>query len=61
YEGAWLACRTAAARWGDAALVRLYEAAGRADLATAVAEALGTDVPALTRAWQSDLRAELGE
>ncbi|KIF06184.1 lipoprotein, partial [Streptomyces sp. RSD-27] len=60
YEGAWLACRLVAARWGDAALVRLYESAGRAPLPTALDQALGTDRDALTKAWQEALRTELG-
>ncbi|MEW1636284.1 hypothetical protein AB0469_19670 [Streptomyces sp. NPDC093801] len=60
YEGAWLACRLVAARWGDAALVRLYEGAGRAPLPTALGQALGTDRDALTKAWQEALRTELG-
>ncbi|GAA0276753.1 hypothetical protein GCM10010302_13050 [Streptomyces polychromogenes] len=60
YEGAWLACRLIAARWGDAALVRLYELAGREPLPTAVDRALGTDLAALTKAWQEALREDLG-
>ncbi|MFD8144330.1 hypothetical protein [Streptomyces sp. NPDC059708] len=60
YEGAWLACRLIAARWGDAALVRLYERAGREPLPTALDETLGTDLPTLTKAWQEALRTELG-
>ncbi|MFH7595310.1 hypothetical protein WDV06_09430 [Streptomyces racemochromogenes] len=59
YEGAWLACRLIAARWGDAALVRLYELAGREPLPTALDQALGTDPAALTKAWQQALREEL--
>ncbi|MFJ8161291.1 hypothetical protein ACIRBY_10180 [Streptomyces sp. NPDC096136] len=60
YEGAWLACRLVADRWGDAALVRLYEDAGRAPLPTALGQALGTDPAALTKAWREELRTELG-
>ncbi|MFD9337915.1 hypothetical protein ACFWBF_26470 [Streptomyces sp. NPDC060028] len=59
YEGAWLACRLIADRWGDAALVALYGKAGREPLATALQETLGTDQAGLTRAWQEDLRREL--
>ncbi|MCX5125305.1 hypothetical protein [Streptomyces sp. NBC_00347] len=55
YEGSWLACRLIARRWGDAALVSLYEKSGRESLPTALAEALGTDPAALTRAWQQEL------
>ncbi|MCJ1681291.1 hypothetical protein MTF65_28840 [Streptomyces sp. APSN-46.1] len=59
YEGAWLVCRFIAGKWGDAALVRLYEKAGREPLATALAETLGLDPAELTRAWQEYLRDEL--
>ncbi|KJY35821.1 hypothetical protein [Streptomyces katrae] len=59
YEGAWLACRLVAARWGDAALVRLYELAGREPLPAALDQALGTDLPGLTKAWQQTLREDL--
>ncbi|MGW8779099.1 hypothetical protein ACWGNM_13620 [Streptomyces sp. NPDC055796] len=60
YEGAWLACRLIAAKWGDATLVRLYERAGREPLATALEETIGGDLPGLTLAWQASLRQELG-
>ncbi|MEU6894538.1 hypothetical protein ABZ934_22525 [Streptomyces sp. NPDC046557] len=60
YEGAWLACRLIAARWGDAALVRLYEEAGRAPLPTALEKTLGVDEAELTRAWREALREQLG-
>ncbi|WP_051696156.1 hypothetical protein [Streptomyces sp. NRRL S-244] len=60
YEGAWLACRLIAAKWGDATLVRLYERAGREPLATALEETIGGDLPGLTLAWQAGLREELG-
>ncbi|MET9883905.1 hypothetical protein ABZZ20_12305 [Streptomyces sp. NPDC006430] len=60
YEGAWLACRLIAQQWGDAALVRLYEHAGRDPLPVALRDVLGVDEPALTRAWQDSLRADLG-
>uniref|UniRef100_A0AAU2JMN0 Lipoprotein n=1 Tax=Streptomyces sp. NBC_00049 TaxID=2903617 RepID=A0AAU2JMN0_9ACTN len=59
YEGAWLACRLIAERWGEDGLVRLYEAAGRDPLPVALPLALGTDVDTLTRAWQEYLRTEL--
>lgn len=58
YEGSWLACRLIAGRWGDAALVSLYEKSGRDPLPTALAEVLGTDPAALTRAWQQALTRE---
>ncbi|MFF4847712.1 hypothetical protein [Streptomyces sp. NPDC001194] len=60
YEGAWLACRLIAAKWGDATLVRLYERAGREPLATALEETVGGDPSGLTLAWQASLRQELG-
>ncbi|MCX4630297.1 hypothetical protein [Streptomyces sp. NBC_01443] len=60
YEGAWLACRLIAAKWGDATLVHLYELAGRGPLATALEETIGGDLPGLTLAWQASLRQELG-
>ncbi|MGW7101492.1 hypothetical protein [Streptomyces sp. NPDC054838] len=59
YEGAWLACRLIAAKWGDAALVRLYEEAGRTPLPAALDQTLGTDPAELTRAWREALREEL--
>ncbi|MGW2677058.1 hypothetical protein [Streptomyces sp. NPDC001436] len=60
YEGAWLACRLIAARWGDAALVTLYEHAAREPLPAALDRTLRTDLPALTTAWQRSLREDLG-
>ncbi|MFD9412273.1 hypothetical protein ACFWBN_35435 [Streptomyces sp. NPDC059989] len=60
YEGSWLACRLIADKWGDAALVDLYERAGREPLATALEETLGVDQAGLTSAWQEGLRRELG-
>ncbi|MFJ3923777.1 hypothetical protein [Streptomyces sp. NPDC090022] len=59
YEGAWLACRLIAARWGEAALVALYEAAGREPLPEALRRTLGTDLPGLTQAWRAELRTVL--
>ncbi|MEV7520840.1 hypothetical protein [Streptomyces sp. NPDC091371] len=60
YEGAWLACRLIAEKWGEAGLVRLYEAAGREPLPNALAQTLGTDLDTLTRTWRESLRGELG-
>ncbi|MEU3726878.1 hypothetical protein [Streptomyces sp. NPDC031705] len=60
YGGAWLACRLVAARWGEPALVRLYELAAREPLPAALGEALGVDLPGLTAAWRQTLREELG-
>ncbi|CAL9418283.1 hypothetical protein SUDANB120_01796 [Streptomyces sp. enrichment culture] len=59
YEGAWLACRLIADRWGDGILIRLYERAGREPLDTVLREELGLDGAALARAWRERLRAEL--
>ncbi|MBT2448516.1 hypothetical protein J7F03_15765 [Streptomyces sp. ISL-43] len=59
YEGSWLACRLIADKWGEAALVDLYERAGRESLPAALEEALGTDGGELTRAWREELRREL--
>ncbi|MET9466246.1 hypothetical protein ABZY44_15875 [Streptomyces sp. NPDC006544] len=58
YEGSWLVCGLIARRWGDAALVTLYEEAGRTSLPAALGEGLGTDTDGLTRAWQQELRQE---
>ncbi|MGW6707151.1 hypothetical protein ACWGDE_19970 [Streptomyces sp. NPDC054956] len=58
YEGSWMACRLIARRWGDAALVSLYERAGLDSLPEATDRTLGTDPTALTRAWQQELRRE---
>ncbi|MEU2393655.1 hypothetical protein [Streptomyces sp. NPDC007369] len=60
YEGAWLACRLVAQRWGGAALVDLYGRAARGPLPLALREALGTDEAALTEAWRDALRTDLG-
>ncbi|MET9963906.1 hypothetical protein ABZ128_33350 [Streptomyces sp. NPDC006326] len=59
YEGAWLACRLIAGRWGEAALVELYGRAGREPLPVALGSALGVDQDALTKAWQEALRTSL--
>ncbi|MFI5617326.1 hypothetical protein [Streptomyces sp. NPDC051567] len=59
YEGAWLACRLIAARWGEDALVRLYEETGRRPLPDALGRTLSTDPAALTAAWREALREEL--
>ncbi|MFJ9340940.1 hypothetical protein ACIRP0_16820 [Streptomyces sp. NPDC101733] len=59
YEGAWLACRLIADRWGEPALRTLYERAGREPLPTALEAALGVDLPTLTRDWRAALRDRL--
>ncbi|WP_327307125.1 hypothetical protein OG730_29795 [Streptomyces sp. NBC_01298] len=58
YEGSWLACRLIARRWGEAALLSLYESSGRDSLPAALADTLGTDSAGLTRAWKEDLARE---
>ncbi|MFJ2753369.1 hypothetical protein [Streptomyces sp. NPDC087297] len=58
YEGAWLACRTVAERWGEAALVDLYGRAGREPWPVAVRGALGIDPQELTKDWQEALREQ---
>ncbi|MGP3685485.1 hypothetical protein ACTVZO_12360 [Streptomyces sp. IBSNAI002] len=55
YEGAWLACRLIAGKWGEEALVALYERAGREPLPAALQETLGVDQAGLTKAWQEAL------
>ncbi|MFG2993067.1 hypothetical protein ACGFZK_27845 [Streptomyces sp. NPDC048257] len=59
YEGSWLLCRLIAQKWGEPALVELYERAGRQPLPTALRDALGVDEADLTRAWQQAVRSEL--
>ncbi|GGZ66836.1 hypothetical protein [Streptomyces subrutilus] len=59
YEGAWLACRAIADRWGGAALVDLYGRAGREPLDAALREGLGTDRAGLTETWREAVRVGL--
>lgn len=59
YEGAWLACRLIAAKWGEEALVDLYVRAGHEPVETALRGALGVGLRELTTAWQESLRDEL--
>lgn len=65
YEGAWLANRLIAQRWGQAALVRLYVSVGTsserpgAALATGMRGVLHTTPAAFIRAWRAFLRSEL--
>ncbi|GLZ10454.1 hypothetical protein Acsp04_06890 [Actinomadura sp. NBRC 104425] len=60
YQEAWLACRMIAERYGEAALVRLYRAAGRIPEDTALRETLGVGRDRLTALWRGYLREELG-
>ncbi|MEU6315123.1 hypothetical protein [Streptomyces sp. NPDC047014] len=56
YEGAWLACRLIAEKWGERALTDLYARAGREPLDSALRSTLGTDTEGLTREWRESLR-----
>ena len=66
YEGAWLACRMIAQRWGQRALVRFYASVGRSDLAPAAAVQLAMhrllhlDQASFVQQWRGFLRSELG-
>lgn len=65
YEGAWLACRMIAQRWGQRALVRFYADVGRSDLAPSAAVQLAMrrllhlNEATFVRQWRGFLRAEL--
>ncbi|MFJ4781616.1 hypothetical protein [Streptomyces sp. NPDC088762] len=59
YEGSWLACRLIAEKWGDAALVDLYERVGREPLGTALEQTLGVDRAELTSLWREMLIRDL--
>lgn len=55
YEGAWLACRMIARRYGEARLTRLYVAAGRYGPRSATRRVLGVSPHRLTAAWRTYL------
>ncbi len=62
YQQAWLACRVVAARWGEAALVRLYRAAASSSAAdadartrAALVSVLHVDEGDLVALWRSAL------
>ncbi|MFR9676720.1 hypothetical protein [Streptomyces sp. TR06-5] len=65
YEGAWMACRLVADRWGSDRLAALYTAVGagkgapRAVVDRALRDVLGVDTAAFTRLWRSALRQQL--
>jgi hypothetical protein len=59
YEGAWLACRYIAERYGEHALVRLYRAALRTGAGPALEATLGITLPELTRAWRGYVHDKL--
>ncbi len=60
YEGAWLACRLVADRWGERAVRTLYDAVGEDGEEAALRDVLGVDRAAFTALWQAELREELG-
>ncbi|MFB4299440.1 hypothetical protein [Actinomadura sp. NTSP31] len=59
YQEAWLACRMVAARYGEATLVRLYRAAGRASEAAALRSVLGLTGDRFAALWRDYLKKEL--
>ncbi|MER5477978.1 hypothetical protein ABT026_13535 [Streptomyces sp. NPDC002734] len=60
YEGAWLACRLVADRWGDEAVRDLYEAAGTDGEEAALRRVLDVDRDGFTALWRDALRRDLG-
>jgi hypothetical protein len=66
YEGAWMACRLIAERYGQRSLVRFYRDVGTSSsskqsaLAGASNEDLHVSFDRFTRQWREFLRAELG-
>ncbi|SEF45600.1 hypothetical protein SAMN04489712_10179 [Thermomonospora echinospora] len=60
YAEAWLACRMIAERYGEAALLRLYRAAGERSQDAALRSVLDLDTAELTAMWRDHLRKELG-
>ncbi|MDI5963532.1 hypothetical protein [Streptantibioticus silvisoli] len=59
YEGAWLACRLVAARWGQPKLVALYRAAGRSGPTAALHDELGLSVQQFTDQWRAYVKEQL--
>ncbi|MEO3823447.1 hypothetical protein [Actinomadura sp. B10D3] len=59
YQEAWLACRMVAGRYGEATLVRLYRAAGRAPEAAALRDVLGLTRERFTGMWRDYVKKEL--
>jgi hypothetical protein len=61
YEGAWLACRLIAERWGTARLVALYRAVGEGSSAdAAMRRTLGLGTGEFTVRWRAYVQRELG-
>ncbi|MGW0932532.1 hypothetical protein [Streptomyces sp. NPDC002644] len=61
YEGAWLACRLVADRWGERAVRALHDAAGAEGEEAALREVLGVDRARFTEFWRAALRTELAD
>ncbi|MET8578689.1 hypothetical protein [Streptomyces sp. NPDC005012] len=61
YEGAWLACRLVADRWGERAVRALHDAAGAEGEEAALREVLGVDRARFTELWRASLRTELDD
>jgi hypothetical protein len=59
YQEAWLACRMVAGRYGEATLVRLYRAAGRASEEAALRDVLGLTRERFTGMWRDSVKTEL--
>ncbi|WP_433138623.1 hypothetical protein ACQPZ8_37215 [Actinomadura nitritigenes] len=59
YQESWLACRMVAGRYGEATLVRLYRAAGRASEAAALRSVLGLTRDRFVALWRDYLKKEL--
>ncbi len=65
YEGAWLACRMIADRWGERRLTDFYRAVGEHDrragaVRDALRDVLHTTPRDFTARWRTYLRSELG-
>jgi hypothetical protein len=60
YEASWLACEMIARRYGQDALVRLYERAGKTGARAATYRVLRIGPEALTRDWQRYLEGLAG-
>jgi hypothetical protein len=60
YEAGWLACQMIAQQYGQDALVRLYEQAGKVGAGPAMHRVLGMGPAVLTRDWQRYLEGLAG-
>jgi len=61
YEGAWLACRLIAQRWGQQTLVRFYADVGRSEsVQLAMRRLLHVRADAFVQQWRVFLRSEFG-